>query len=66
MKRTQLSTLTDREFLQHLSNKSSPTDVDIEAMLRIERLQNEIQDMAEDLQAERQSEGQYEKRRVWQ
>lgn len=43
MKLTKLATLTDEEFVEHLSAKQEATDEEIEAMLRIEALLMDVQ-----------------------
>ena len=49
MSYTPFANLTDDEFTSHLAQKDLPTDEEIEAMLRIERLQEENAELLERL-----------------
>lgn len=43
------SYLTDREFLQHLLRKDNPSDEEVEAVMRIERLMGQVESLEEEL-----------------
>ena len=53
MSYTPFANLSDDEYVTHLSTKDNPTDEDVESMLRIERLQEELDELRERLGAPR-------------
>lgn len=42
---TPFAHLTDAEIMREVMNKQQPTDLEVELMLRLERLHNEIEDL---------------------